>query len=876
MNWSGTVARSQIMVSKICAQVLSIFVPWCLCAISHADFEALLDNSCLDCHDDATEKGGLSLEPLDSAITDENAAIWQKSLEQVERGFMPPADKPQPTKEERDAAVLDLENRLVAYHAEKPREAQHAVLRRLNRTEYRNTVRDLLQLELGSDPTAAFPGDERDHGFATNGEKLVTSNFLLRQYLEAAEEIVSRAVSFGPKPETRRWEMKPPFDRTTGQELSQAAAYFRKNNIPQPYQDLCQRIGAGGAPYRNYHPLDDVSAEGVPESGWYRVRIHAEAKFRHAFQYEHFTRWKPLWDGSEPIRLALFTATLQGIDPANQEARTFAATHEQAGQRHVATWDLPDDEKVWLEARLWLEKGQFPRVAFPNGPTNSNYRMNTYFKDLANATKSPEEFAEFEKTLKAHGGWFSFHLGESPRVRLYELEMEGPLNETWPPESHRVIFGEAAYESGNASEVLQNFASLAWRRPAKAEEIAPLVKLVRNAESSGLSAEEAIQEGLKAVLCSPEFVYREERGDVLSSYEIANRLSYFLTASMPDETLRKRAAAGELNDPTILRAEAKRLLADPKSESFVNEFLDGWLRLNELGSMAPDPHQYRIYYDDRLEPAMRTETRLFFRHLLETNGPIRDLLDSDYTFANENLASFYGITPESFAEQVKQPVSGLPKRYLREDGVGDSPTTQVARISLTDQRRGGLLGQAGILTLTANGVDTSPVIRGVWLLENILGTPPLPPPPDVPAVEPDIRGAKTIRDQLEKHREAAACRSCHAHIDPPGFALESYDAIGKWRGHYKMGNPYPEVDPSGRFGGTEFADVTEFKAALLEREDAFARCLVEKLMLHAFGRELQISDRPQIRVILKATAADNYPLRDLVLAVVESESFRKK
>jgi len=857
---------------------LIILLSWILAArlVAQADFEALLTNSCLDCHDDATEKGGLSLETLDSAINGQNAVIWQKALEQVERGFMPPAGKPQPTQKEREAAVLDLENRLVAFHAQKPRQTRYAVLRRLNRTEYRNTIRDLLQLELGSDPTSAFPGDERDHGFATNGEKLVTSNFLLRQYLEAAEDIVSRAVTFGPKPKTNHWQMKPPFDRTNGREQGEAAGYYRKNKIPQPYQDICGRIGAGGAPYLGYHPLDDISDDGVPESGWYQIRIEVEAKFRHSFQYEYFTRFKPLWDGSEPIRLSLFTATLQGIDPANKEARNFAAIYEQKGQRHIATWDLPDDEKRWLVAKVWLEKGQFLRLGFPNGPSNSNHRIQHYFNAMKKATLSAEEFAEYEARKKPYGGWFSFHLCESPRVRLYQIEMEGPLNETWPPASHRTIFGDSAYESGNAPDILQNFATRAWRRPATAEEIAPLLKLVRNAESSGMSAEDAIQEGLKAILCSPEFIYREEKGDVLTDYEIASRLSYFLTASMPDETLQNRAAAGELADPRILRAEAERLLADPKSDSFVSEFLDGWLQLNKLGSMAPDGHGFSIYYNDRLEPAMRTETRLFFRHLLETNGPIRNFLDSDYTFANENLASFYGVTQEGFAEQVKQPVPGLPTRYLRQDGVGNSPTTQVARISLTDQRRGGLLGQASILTLTANGVDTSPVIRGVWLLENILGTPPPPPPPDVPAIEPDIRGAKTIREQLQKHRDSAACRSCHTHIDPPGFALESFNPIGGWRGHYRMGNKYVEIDPSGNFAGTPFADIVEFKAELLKREDAFARCLVEKLLLHALGRDLEVTDRPHIRAILDATRADGYRLRDLVVAVVESKPFSRK
>tara|TARA_R110002096_G_scaffold42144_15_gene113779 strand:- start:3366 stop:5945 length:2580 start_codon:yes stop_codon:yes gene_type:complete len=836
--------------------------------------DALLSNSCLDCHDDATEKGGLSLETVDFEITETNAKIWEHCLEQVESRFMPPPDKAQPTDEEREAAILELEERLVAYHSSKPKESSQAVLRRLNRTEYRNTIRDLFQMESGQDPTAEFPGDQRSHGFATNGEKLVTSSFLLRQYLEAAEEVIDRAIHFEPKPETQVWKMKPPFDRTTGQEISQAVGYFRKLGQPQPYQDLCQRIGAGGAPFGKYHPLDDVSDSGVPMNGWYRVRILAEAKFRHALKQERFKRWPSLWDESEPVRLSLSTASLQGIDPQNKEARDYAATHEQASQQHIATWDLPDDERVWLECRMWLEKGQFPRLGFPNGPTNSNYRMNTYFNELAKDTLSPEAFAEFEADQKKYGGWISFHFGESPRVRLHEIELEGPLNETWPPASHRVVFGDEAYDASRAGEVLHEFAERAWRRPVKEGELTSILKLTEQAGKSGMTEQAAIQEALKAVLCSPAFIYREERGDELNEYELASRLSYFLTASMPDEPLLELAAGGELR--ANLRAQAERLLSSPRSDEFVNEFLDGWLHLHELGSMAPDPHRFRVYYDDRLEPAMRRETRVYFRHLIETNGPIANLLDSDYTFANKELAALYRIKPEQFAQIGEQEVDGLPARYLRQDGVGDSPTTRFARIPLTDRRRGGVLGHASVLTLTANGVDTSPVIRGVWLLENILGTPPSPPPPDIPAIEPDIRGATTIREQLEKHRESSACSSCHNHIDPPGFALESFDPIGKWRGHYPVGNPYPKVDPSGRFGGTEFPDMIGFKAALMEREDAFARCLLEKLLVHALGRDLEITDRPAIREILAKTKEQGYRLRDLVVAVVESPRFARK
>jgi len=837
---------------------------------------AFVSQKCLDCHDDSAKKGGLSLENLAPVISENNAAAWLRCLEQIERGFMPPAGKPQPTPEEREAAVRELEARLVQHHSQKPRENHQAILRRLNRDEYRNTIRDLLHLELGTDPTASFPGDQRSHGFASNGQTLVTSRFLLRQYVEAAEDIVERAVQFGPQPEVRHWVLNAPFDRTTGAEQQQARAYYKATKQTQHYQDICQRIGAGGAPYAMYHPLDDLSDTGVPESGWYSIRIRAEAKFRHALVQEKFKRWRSLWDESEPIRLSLFTASLQGIDPANKEARAFAATHEQAGQRHVATWDLPDDEPVWLESRVWLEKGQFPRLGFPNGPTNSNYRMNDYFNQLAQDTYDPAALAEYEERKKLYGGWISFHFGESPRVRLHAIEVHGPLHETWPPASHRTLFGEAPYDSAAAGAILRKFATLAWRRPALEAELQPFIAMVRTAESSGADPQTAIREGIKAILCSPDFIYREETADSLNGYEIAARLSYFLWSSTPDEPLRKLAAGNDLQNPSVLRAETMRLLADTRSDAFVEQFLDGWLRLSKLGSMAPDPLAFSVYYDDRLEPAMRHETRLFFRHLLDTNGPISRFLHSDYTFANKELARLYGLKPADLAAQSAAEDAALDPRHFRQDGQGDSPSTRFARIQLTDARRGGLLGQAAILTLTANGVDTSPVIRGAWLLENILGTPPSPPPPGVPALEPDIRGAKTVREQLQKHRENASCRTCHAHIDPPGVALESFSPIGAWRGHYRINNEYVPVDTTGSFEGRDFKDIVEFKTTLLKREESFARCLVEKLLIHALGREMEITDRPHIRHILETAAKDGYRLRDLLLLCVESDLFRRK
>jgi len=844
-----------------------VFIP--LFVSAGGEMEDLIYNRCIDCHDDALKKGGLSFDSLDFEIHSKNAEIWKKALEQVDRGFMPPANKSQPDPEEREAALLDLESKLVAHYQSQP--GHETVLRRLNRSEYRNTIRDLLHLNLeGWDPTTDFPADQLSHGFASDGETLVTSGFLLRQYLEAAEKVVEEAVHFEDKPEVRVWDMKPPFDRTTGYQTGGEARYYQKRKETQPYQSIIQRIR--GIPKMGYHPLDDLR-EGVPESGWYHIRIQAEAKHRYALDQSKFTRFPSLWDETEPIRLAMFSGTLQGIDPENKEAQTYAATHEQSGERHLATWDLPDDKLVWVECQVWLNEGQFPRLGFPNGPSDSNYRVLNYFKDNKEELLDEEGLARVAEEKGSNNLFMWF---ESPRIRLHQIEVQGPLNETWPPKSHQSIFGPESYDSDRCEEVLLSFASRAWRRPAEVEEISPLAELVKSAEVKGLSAEEAIQEGLKAVLCSPEFIYREEEEAELEDHEIASRLSYFLWASMPDDSLLEKAGKGELSEPNALRAEAERLLADARSEAFVTEFLDGWLHMRKLGSMAPDVRKFSIYYHDELEPAMRKETQLFFLHLLRSNGRVREFLDSDYTFLNKELAMHYQMAPEVVAEAQGEAIPGLSASHLRVDGAGDAPSMRFARVALEDRRRGGLLGQASVLTLTANGVDTSPVIRGVWLLENILGTPPSPPPPNVPAIEPDIRGAKTIREQLQKHRESSACRSCHAHIDPPGFALESYDAIGAWRGHYKLGNASPAVDSSGEFAGHEFADAIAFKELLLERERAFARNLVEKLFMQALGRELVVTDRPYIRQVVDGAEADGYRLGDLVLGCVESGLFRQK
>jgi hypothetical protein len=374
---------------------------------------------------------------------------------------------------------------------------------------------------------------------------------------------------------------------------------------------------------------------------------------------------------------------------------------------------------------------------------------------------------------------------------------------------------------------------------------------------------------LKTALCSPAFIYLVEpeggpeagpaarkpeapKDRTLHAHALASRLSYFLWSSMPDAELRRVADSGELLQARVLVAQVRRLLASPRSEAFVNAFLDGWLNLRALGDMAPDRDEFACYYGENLQPAMKQETRLFTSDLIARNDSIVRFIDANYTFANLALARLYG-----------------------EDGAVDPQAAhEFHRITFKTPLRGGLLGQGSVLTVSANGVETSPVVRGVWVLENILGTPPAPPPDNVPPIDPDIRGAKSMREILSKHRDNPSCYECHRKIDPLGFALENFNPIGQWRARYEKGAP---IDSSGELpGGQKFGDLAGLKRVLVERKDQFARMLTERLLAYACGRRIEPLDRPAIDRVLAATKEKEYRFRDLIEQVVLSPTFRSK
>jgi hypothetical protein len=469
---------------------------------------------------------------------------------------------------------------------------------------------------------------------------------------------------------------------------------------------------------------------------------------------------------------------------------------------------------------------------------------------------------------------------EGPGLVVQWVDVEGPLLESWPPPSHRALFGDlpqerlpgpgdqARYEvvsnepMADAERILRGFARRAFRRPVAEADLQPFLARVQSRLEQGTRFEEAVRVGLKAILVSPEFLFLREPATPdgrLDDYALASRLSYFLWSSMPDETLFDLAASGRLRDPEVLRGQVERLLDDPKSKAFTEHFTGQWLGLRAIDDTSPDRLLYPEY-DDLLKIAMVKETKLFFDEVLRQDLSLANFVDSDFTFLNERLARHYGIPG----------VEGLEMR----------------KVALPpDSPRGGVMTMGSVLKVTANGTTTSPILRGAWVLDRILDAVPPPPPEDVEAIEPDIRGATTIREQLSKHRDTPACAGCHRKIDPPGFALESFDVIGGWREHYRLlgeggSRRYrtgPPVDPGSVLpDGRRFSDIVEFKRLLLEDEDKLARALAGKLLAYATGASTGLADRPEVEAIVTRVRERDYGFRALVHEIALSPVFQSK
>ena len=810
-----TTFQSKILVFAL----LTLFPSWG----AAEDQASFLRSHCVSCHGPNQPKADLRLDALQWRPTDEaNVVVWQELVDRVAAAEMPPKNHAQPTAVERDAFLKMMRGRIRQAVKHSGREV---VLRRLNRAQFRNTLRDLLHLDFTvSDPTEAFPADDEDEGFDNLGETLQMSDFLLRQYLKVARSVVDRASFAGERPGAVTYQLK--------EQGKTRPLNFRVNaNDPErDYVVLTRNDERAPGDPRGQSLIN--CREGATHDGYYDFTFEVESKGRGnlaaAFSAQKRNDY-PIYRPEDLHRFEIYITAPSKSSNVQTRPRTL-----------VHAVDLPDNRRVLVRKRIWLPKAWRVEVGFGNGYwgvvdpillVDPEFDFDT-FRELPKR----EQNERYGKLLLDR-----MEQVDAPRINIYVATESGPHYDTWPPASHTAVYGK---QGEDLEEHLLAFATRAFRRPVTAEQIAPYVTLAKESP-------EGVRTAIEAILCSPRFVYLKETPEVLDDHAVASRLSYFLWNSMPDQALIDDANQGRLREAGRLRAHVDRMLADRRSDEFVQSFVWAWLKLQNTVDMAPDPTKFYEFHRNRLNEAMIAETNTFFRVMLTENLPLSTFVDSDFAVINADLARHYGLAGKVNTTAAFQRVT-LPKQ----------------------SQRGGLLGQTAVLTASANGVDTSPVVRGIWILDNLLGAPPAPPPPDVEIPEPDARGDLTIRELYAKHRTVDSCNNCHQKIDPLGFALETYDAIGAWRTQYASGHV---VDASGMLpNGKRFEDVAGLKRLMQEELDPFSRNLTRKLMTYATGRRMSIADRAEIDAIMQRMKSERGGLRDLVKHVVTSEVFLTK
>lgn len=815
-----------------------------------ASLTGFLKTHCYECHGSDRQENELRFDTLSRDLANKDQIeTWQRVLDQIREGNMPPSSRPRPNAAERRGVIERLESGLAEAYAREFPAAKRPVIRRLNRIELRNTLRDLLSLEqpmfwnLGlprpedangdgnvsrhsDDPIAEFPSDELEHGFDNIGSRLVMSDFLLQMLIEASEKSLALATVPGPEPTAgvRRFAGHIRTEGPGGLE-----GWSRSFN--PDYDVLLERYREPGAATNIGRIAPSaIAGKGVGVSGRWRIRVVASAHHRdHPWGEMIHSRT------DEPFLLGLHL-----IDTARGAFNEGNPNTELQQQ-----WELPDDGQPHEYVHdTWIDSRWVPWLGWENAPYERSLRVEKlverYRPDRFRPRPS-DHAPEAEKQQYQHDMAAAvFERGyDGPHIRIHSLSIE-QLWETWPPRSQAFLYGVTGTEP--VAELVRRFATRAWRRPVTAEEVARPLALAQARLDVGGGRDDALRMAYVALLASPQFYYVRDL-PAFPQYERASRLSYFLWSSMPDATLFDRAARGELATSEQRHAEVERMLNDRRAKSLVRRFTERWLRLDKLGSMPPPGG---FYFHRQMEEQMRRQVDAYVGDLLARNGPLREIIDSDYTFLNERTAQWI---------------------YQRGDVWGDA----FRRVPARPPYGGGLLTMPAMMTATANGVDTSPILRGVWVLENVLGMPPAPPPPNVEPLSPDLRGARTIRQQLEAHRAQESCRSCHEKIDPLGFAFENFDELGLWRTHYRTGDKSLTIDTASVLpDGRTVSDIDGLKQLLLEREEQVVRNIVGKMLTYATGRLLTAGDRGEIERIVTALRPDGYRLRDLIHLVAES------
>ena len=748
----------------------------------------LVDRYCVTCHNDRLETAGLSLEQIDLAHVGEGAETWEKVVQKLRTATMPPSNRPQPPVEARRAMLDWLETSLDAASAAKPDPGRTDTLRRLNRTEYQNAIRDLLALDV--DTAALLPPDESGHGF----DNVTVGNLspaLLDRYISAARKISRLAVG-----------------------ARQTSVDSEVIRVPP---DTTQEEHVPGLPIGTRGGV--VVSHTFPQDGDYDIQVRL-ARNR--------------------------SGNVGGLrDPRPHELEVLV------DRRPVATFTVrkPEDRDDTL-----LDRDLKVRTRVSAGPHDLGVTFLKTAGSLPETERQPLQ-SHFNETR---------HPRQTPAI--YQVTVTGPYAPQGSgdtPSRNRLFVCRPAgpdameEEEACAREILSALMRRAYRRPVSDGDLESPMAFYREGRAAG-DFDTGVEKALAAVLINPEFLFRVElepdgvaAGDAyrVSDLGLASRLSFFLWSSVPDDELLDAAVRGDLSRPEELERQTRRMLADPRSYNLASNFAGQWLQLRNLASLSPNTRLYPDF-DDNLRQAFREETERFFDSVVRENRGVVDLIDADYTFLNERLAKHYGI----------------PHVY----------GTRFRRVQLDeDSRRGGLLRHGSILSVTSYATRTSPVIRGVWVLSNIFGAPPPPPLPNVPALEEnEVAANLPMRERLAAHRSNPVCANCHRTIDPVGFALENYDALGRWRDYE---GDDTSIDVSGGLPGVgEFHGVAGLETGLLSRPDLFAGTVTEKLLTFALGRGVEYYDAPAIRRILRDTEPDGYRLSSLIVEIVKSVPFQMR
>lgn len=832
--------------------------------------EALVSQYCLECHDDLSTEGDLDLTALGFDLTDpQNFNAWVTVFGRVNGGDMPPKEQGRPDEAVRRDFLAHLFQEFKALELSLRVDNGRAEMRRMNRYEYENTLRDLLALPY-LDIAKGIPAEGSAHGFDKSAEALDFSHIHARSLMEAADEALRLAVAPSrekPASQTlrvevsdpkRMWRELPGFHRTlnlssamplTGMEVDDSVTLIRggflgdtRNSVrdEEPFFDAVALFISGESNLNM-----EIRPFKIAVAGYYKIRVN-------------------------------------GFGVLNQNGTLAPSERVETvgfytGDRTLGYVDLPAYEPSTGELRVWLEPGDEVKTLVASAEF-----ARTPIASLVKGSKVIQKGDQTFRQFTGHGVAFRW------------FELEGPFHEEWPPQSHQRLFGELEVEIGtrpakgkkreeetylkevvstaplaDAQRLMQRFVGQALRRPVTAEDLKIPLEVVNQKLNRNEPFMEAMISGYRAVLTSPDFLLMSGNPGPLDGHALAERLSYFLWGTTPDASLRVLADSGKILDREILREQVERLLGDDRSQRFVTHFLDKWLKLEDIELTEPDGNLYPEYNPLLLDSAL-WESRAYLTEMLNRDLGAAYITHSNFAMLNQRLAELYEI-PGVIGNHIRR--VELPK----------------------DSVRGGFLTQAAVLKTTANGTVTSPVVRGDYIQVHIVGDPPPPPPPLIPAVEPDISGVITIREQLALHSSDQSCASCHAKIDPPGFALESFDVMGGYRERYrslKNGDPIQglffdgrpsrtklglPVDASGEMAdGTAFNGIRQFKGILLKRNPEVARNLLEQLITYSTGAPVGFADEALVDEMMSDLSVSQYGMRSMIHAIVQSPLFLEK